>query len=128
MARRAAEILNDREKALRGARIVLLGVSYKAGSGDVRESPALRVAARLATSGADLSYHDPYVPDATINGVVYESKPLDDDLLDGCDLAVILTDHPGIDYRRVVERAACTYDTRGATEGLAAVPGRLYRA
>ena len=128
VAQRAAEILNDSGKAVRGAKILLLGVAFKGGSAVTRESPALRVADRLATSGAELSYHDPFVPDAVFNDVVYESQPLTDELISDADMVVILTDHAEVDYRRVVDRARCVYDTRGVTESFDAIPGRLYRA
>jgi UDP-N-acetyl-D-glucosamine dehydrogenase len=128
VAQRAGEILNEHGKALRAAKILLLGVAYKGGSGDIRESPALRVADRLAAQGADLVYHDPLVGSASINGVVYDSQPLEDPLIDSSDLVVVLTDHPDVDYPRVLERAACIYDTRGVTAEVTAQPGRLYRA
>jgi nucleotide sugar dehydrogenase len=128
VAQRAAEILNDEGKALRGAHVLLLGVSYKGGSGDVRESPALRIADRLVTSGADVGYHDPYVPQTAINGVIYDSQPLDDTILASSDLVIVLTDHPDIDYRHVLATAPAVYDTRGVTSMLAAAPGhRLHR-
>lgn len=128
VAQRAAEILNDSGKAVRGARILLLGVAFKGGSAVTRESPALRVADRLATSGAELTYHDPFVPDAVFDDVVYESQPLTDELIEAADMVIVLTDHAGVDYRRVVDRASCVYDTRGVTESFEARPGRLYRA
>lgn len=127
VAQRAAEILNDSGKAVRGARIVLLGVAFKGKSAVVRESPAIRVADRLAIAGADLAYHDGYVAAATINGVVYESQPLHDELLSSADLVVVLTDHPEPDYANVVEISRCVYDTRGVTVGVDAPPGRLHR-
>jgi nucleotide sugar dehydrogenase len=118
VVQRAAEILNGEGKALRGARVLLLGVSYKGGSGDVRESPSLRVADRLVASGADVSYHDPYVPNVAIGGVVYDSQPLDDAILQTSDLVIVLTDHPDVDYERVIAGAGCVYDTRGVTAAL----------
>jgi nucleotide sugar dehydrogenase len=128
VAQRAAEILNDEGKALRGARVLLLGVSYKGGSGDVRESPALRVADRLATSGADVVFHDPHVPQAAINGVICDSQPLDDALLASSDLVIVLTDHPEIDYAHVLATAPALYDTRGVTAMLEPGSGqRLHR-
>lgn len=126
VAQRAAEILNKEGKALRDARVVLLGVAYKGGSGDVRESPALRVADRLAISGADVVYHDPYVATAMINGVAQDSLALDEQLLAEADLVIVLTDHPDIDYGWVVATAPCTYDTRGVTASLE-TSGTLYR-
>lgn len=127
VAQRAAEILNDEGKALRGARVLLLGVAYKGGSGDVRESPALRVADRLARSGAAITYHDPYVPSAVIDGDVYGSADLTDGLLRGSDLVVVLADHPGVDYERVVVVAPCVFDTRGVTREISPDGGRVHR-
>jgi nucleotide sugar dehydrogenase len=128
VAQRAAEILNESGKAVRGARVLVLGVAFKGGSAVTRESPAVRVADRLVTSGADVSYHDALVPHATFNGVVYDSQDLTDDLISSADLVIVLTDHPDVDYRRVVDRAQCVYDTRGVTEMFEPIPGRLYRA
>src|SRR5207302_10251232 len=110
-----AEILNDRGKALRGARVLLLGLSFKGGSADTRESPAVRVADRLARSGAAITYHDAFVPSATIDGEGYESCELTDSAITGADLGLVLTDHPGVDYARVAAEADCIYDTRGVT-------------
>jgi UDP-N-acetyl-D-glucosamine dehydrogenase len=128
VAQRAAEILNESGKAVRGARVLLLGVAFKGASAVTRESPAVRVADRLGTSGAEISYHDPFVPQTTFNGVVHDSQDLTDAIIDDADLVIVLTDHPGVDYRRVVDRAMCVYDTRGVTESFEKTPGRLYRA
>ncbi|MCA1830925.1 MAG: nucleotide sugar dehydrogenase, partial [Actinobacteria bacterium] len=128
VAQRASEILNEHGKAVRGATVLVLGVAYKGASGDTRESPALRVADRLAAAGADLTYHDPFVPTTTINGVVHASEPLTDDGVRSADLVLVLTDHPDIDYAHIVDIANCTYDTRGVTTHVSAPHGRLYRA
>jgi UDP-N-acetyl-D-glucosamine dehydrogenase len=128
VAQRAAEILNERGKALRGARLLLLGVAFKGGSSDIRESPAVRVADRLARSGAAITYHDPFVPAATIDGEGYESAHLADDLIRDADLVLVLADHPGVDYARVVSVADCIYDTRGVTWHLGATGAEIYRS
>lgn len=128
VVQRAAEILNDQGKAIRRAKILLLGMAYKGGSSDTRESPSLRVASRLLASGAEIGYHDAFVDHASVDGFVFESQPLEDSAIAAADLVLILTDHPGIDYGRVVEAASCVFDTRGVTSGISAPPGRLYRA
>ncbi|MEX2393913.1 MAG: nucleotide sugar dehydrogenase [Actinomycetota bacterium] len=128
VAQRASEILNEHGKAVRDADVLLLGVAYKGGSGDTRESPALRVANRLVTLGASVTYHDPFVPQASINGFVYDSQPLTDGSITSADLVIVLADHPGIDYADVVSKAKCVYDTRGVTAGWSAPAGVLYRA
>lgn len=127
VVQRAAEILNDEGKALRGAHLLLIGVAYKGGSGDVRESPALRVADRLASAGAMLRYHDPHVAHAMIDGVVRDSVELTNEELRGSDLVVILTDHPDVDYARVLEVARAVFDVRGVTAHTPEHSARLYR-
>jgi len=110
-----AEALNRRRRCLNGSRILALGVAYKRGVGDIRESPALEVLAMLRERGADIAYADPYVPSVVIEGA--ELKAVDVTLaeLAGADCVVILTDHPDFDYRRIVDTALLVVDTRGAT-------------
>jgi UDP-N-acetyl-D-glucosamine dehydrogenase len=107
--------LNDAGKPVRGSRVLLLGVSYKAGVGDLRESPALKIVELLSARGADVRYHDPYVPEIAEHGL--RSLPLDD-ALEGIDLAVIVTAHPAVDHGGVVERAPQVLDLRGTTRHL----------
>jgi UDP-N-acetyl-D-glucosamine dehydrogenase len=108
--------LNDRGRAVRGARIAVLGVSYKPGVGDVRESPALKIIELLLTLGADVAYHDPFV--AAVESLELRSTPLEETLA-GADLVVIVTAHPGIDYDAIAARAACVFDLRGVTRASA---------
>jgi UDP-N-acetyl-D-glucosamine dehydrogenase len=106
--------LNDAGLAVKGARIAVFGVSYKSGVGDVRESPALKILELLRELGAELCYHDAYVPsipELALTSVSVEQA------LGGADLALIVTVHPGVDYELVVERARITVDLRGATRG-----------
>jgi UDP-N-acetyl-D-glucosamine dehydrogenase len=104
--------LNDRGIAVRGARIALLGVSYKPGVGDVRESPALKIIELLLKLGAEVVYHDPYVP--TLKRFELESKPLEQALA-GADLVLIVTAHAGIDYDALAADGTCVFDLRGVT-------------
>jgi UDP-N-acetyl-D-glucosamine dehydrogenase len=108
-----AAALNDDSKSVRGSRIAILGVSYKAGVGDVRESPAIKIMKLLAERGAELSYHDPYVPELAGFGLV--SKSLDE-VLDA-DVVVIVTAHPDLDTERMLSEAALVVDFRGVTGG-----------
>ena len=94
--------------------MAILGVSYKAGVGDLRESPALKIMSTLREQGAELRYHDPYVP--KLAEFDLESEPLDDALED-CDAAVIITAHPDLDLDIVAERAPLIVDFRGVTIG-----------
>jgi UDP-N-acetyl-D-glucosamine dehydrogenase len=109
--------LNDVHKSVRGSRVLLLGVSYKAGVGDIRESPALKIIQLLRKHGAEVSYHDPHVPALPEHELT--SRGLDE-ALDGIDLAVIVTAHPSVDHGRVVERAPQVLDLRGTTRHLGA--------
>jgi UDP-N-acetyl-D-glucosamine dehydrogenase len=109
---RIARALNEAEKAVKGSRILLLGVSYKAGVGDIRESPALEIVAMLRELGAEVSYHDPFAAELAEFGL--RSVDLDEGLR-AADLAAIVTAHPGIDYGEVVAAAPLTIDFRGVT-------------
>jgi UDP-N-acetyl-D-glucosamine dehydrogenase len=114
---RIARALNEAEKAVKGSRVLLLGVSYKAGVGDIRESPALEIAALLRELGAEVTYHDPFVPE--LRDFDLASADLDE-ALGSTDLAAIVTAHPGIDYGAVVAAAPLTIDFRGVTREIEA--------
>jgi len=114
---RIARALNEVGKPVRGSKVLLLGVSYKAGVGDVRESPALTIAKHLADLGAEVSYHDPHVPRLADLGL--DSVDLAEGLA-AADAAAIVTAHPGLDYADVVSSAALVVDFRGVTRGIEA--------
>jgi UDP-N-acetyl-D-glucosamine dehydrogenase len=105
-------VLNDAGLSVKGARILLLGVGYKPGVGDTRESPALKILSLLGELGAQVSYHDPHVPVLADFGLT--SGVLEDSLQDA-DLAVIVTAHPTVDHELVVRRARLVLDLRGVT-------------
>ncbi|MFN2453413.1 MAG: nucleotide sugar dehydrogenase [Pyrinomonadaceae bacterium] len=116
-----ADGLNDDRKALNGARVLLLGVAYKKDIEDVRESPALSIIDRLRAKGADVTYHDPFVREVRFDdahteggGAPLSSIDLTDTELQAADAVVIVTDHSGIDYRRVTRLAPLIIDTRNA--------------
>jgi UDP-N-acetyl-D-glucosamine dehydrogenase len=107
--------LNDASKAVRGAKVLVLGVSYKRGVGDMRESPALKIIDLLQARGADLRYHDPYVPELPVQGLRHvELGPA----LQDADVAVIVTAHPGIDHEAVARAVPQTVDFRGVTRNV----------
>jgi UDP-N-acetyl-D-glucosamine dehydrogenase len=110
-----ASALNDERKAVNGSRIVVLGVAYKADINDVRESPALDIIRLLEALGADVVYHDPFVPSFQEDGMRHESVALTDDELKRSDAVVIVTNHSSIDYQRLVDGANLVVDTRNAT-------------
>ena len=109
---RIARALNEAEKPVKGSRILLLGVSYKAGVGDTRESPALEIVGMLRELGAEVSFHDPFAAELAEFGL--RSVDLDEGLR-SADLAAIVTAHPGIDYAEVVATVPLTIDFRGVT-------------
>lgn len=116
-ADKISRALNDHKKALRGSRVAILGVSYKPGVGDLRESPAIKIMRILGDRGAELAYHDVHVPELPDFGLC--SQPLDA-ALDGADVAVVLTAHPGLDVETVVSGAPLLVDFRGVTRGIEA--------
>jgi UDP-N-acetyl-D-glucosamine dehydrogenase len=116
-AERVQRALNDAGKPVRGSRVLLLGVAYKPGVGDTRESPALRIAALLGELGGEISYHDPHVPELPALGLA--SVDLDEALA-GADVAAIVTAHPELDYERVVAQAPLVVDFRGVTRQIEA--------
>jgi UDP-N-acetyl-D-glucosamine dehydrogenase len=114
---RIERALNDLGKPVRGSQILLLGVSYKAGVGDIRESPSLKIARRLLELGAEVSYYDPHVPALPEFELV--CADLDEALADA-DVAAIVTAHPEVDYENVVSAVPTVIDFRGVTRGIEA--------
>jgi UDP-N-acetyl-D-glucosamine dehydrogenase len=112
---RIARALNEAGKPVRGSKVLILGVSYKAGVGDTRESPALKILKGLRELGADVSYHDSHVPELPEFGL--SSEPLAE-ALETADLAAIVTVHPELDFREVVSVAPLVVDFRGVTRDL----------
>jgi UDP-N-acetyl-D-glucosamine dehydrogenase len=107
--------LNDASKPVKGSKIAILGVSYKGGVGDTRESPALRIMDELAKRGASLVYHDPFVPELAQLNLV--SADLTEAVSDA-DAVVLVTAHPGIDHLSLAQEAELFIDLRGVTRGL----------
>ncbi|MBC7901594.1 MAG: nucleotide sugar dehydrogenase [Saprospiraceae bacterium] len=113
--------LNNVKKAVNGSKILILGVAYKKDIDDMRESPALSIIDLLRARGADLVYHDPFVPEVTFDHAytigdaepIYNSE-LTDDLMRNSDCVIICTEHSGVDYKRVCELAPLIVDTRNA--------------
>ena len=98
--------------AMKGSRILVLGVSYKPDIGDIRESPALKILSLLDTAGAAVSYHDPHVPQFRENGLELSSVAYEPGAYD---CVVIVTDHSSIDYEQLVDEATLVVDLRNAT-------------
>ncbi len=109
---RITSALNDEKKPVNGSRVLILGVSYKPNVGDLRESPSLRILELLAGNGADVVYHDPYVPELPEHGL--ESVELTEERIVEADCVVIATDHKAVDLEPVVSRASKIVDLRNA--------------
>jgi UDP-N-acetyl-D-glucosamine dehydrogenase len=116
--------LNSREKAVNGSRVHLVGVSYKADVGDLRESPALKLIGLLRAEGAEVSYHDPHIPELPEQGL--SSQDLDGSLAN-VDCVAIVTAHSGIDYGRLADRAPLLVDFRNATGTNGSANGRVWK-
>jgi UDP-N-acetyl-D-glucosamine dehydrogenase len=111
---RTADLLNDRDRSLRGSRILLVGVSYRKDLPDLRESPALKVMEKLHQKGALVSYHDPMVPCLPWYYHGMESQPLTAATLQAVDCVVLLTDHTELDRELLARHAPVVLDTRNA--------------
>ena len=117
-----ADALNDRTRALRSARILVLGVAYKAGVADVRDSPALEIIEGLVAKGAVVEYHDPFVSSVLIGTHTVKSIRWDDAALGSRDVVLILTNHATYDWTEIVREAKLVIDTRNATGALPPSP------
>ena len=116
---KATRMLNTVRKCLNGSRILLLGMAYKADLSDCRESPAIEVYLRLQQAGAEVSYHDTWLPVISDHNVRAMSVELTSDVLRNADLVIITTNHSDVDYQRVVELAPLILDTRNVTREIA---------
>jgi UDP-N-acetyl-D-glucosamine dehydrogenase len=119
VAKRVGEALNAAKKPMRGSRVLILGVAYKADIADTRETPAEKLVELLRTAGADVAYHDPHVPE--FDGM--RSAPLEPE---SYDCVAIVTAHSAIDYADVVGRASVVVDFRNATKGVE-IDGKVWK-
>ena len=115
----AAEALNQRGKAVKGSKVLVLGLAYKKDIDDLRESPSLTIIELLQQQGADVKYNDPFFPTVG-RGRHYNLNmtctPIDD--VSGYDCVLIVTDHSSYDYAKIVSQAKLVIDTRNATKDL----------
>jgi UDP-N-acetyl-D-glucosamine dehydrogenase len=114
VAQRVGESLNDVGKAVRGASVFVLGVSYKPDVGDVRESPALKVMTHLFRRGARVTFHDPFVPSVVLGGTQLPRSRLDRHSLEKADCVALLTPHKSYDLDWLAEHAPFIFDARNA--------------
>lgn len=120
-------LLNERERSLKGAKVLVVGVTYKRDTADVRESPALDVIELLHQRGAKVSYSDPFVPALSIEGHEVPFQPLTADVVRAQDVVALVTDHTGLDYRMIVDNAPLVFDTRNATRKVPGTKGKVIR-
>jgi UDP-N-acetyl-D-glucosamine dehydrogenase len=112
--RKLGEVLNDHGRAIKGSKVLVVGVAYKRDIDDLRESPALDILRLLRTQGADVSYHDPFVAGFTEDGFAHVSVPLTAATLDAADAVMIVTDHSQLDYGLIRRHGKLIVDTRNA--------------
>ena len=123
VVRKASDALNEHCKAMKGSKVLVLGVAYKKNISDLRESPALDIIKLLQEKGAKVSFHDPHCPEikddghTPIQGLPMHSVALTDEALKSADLVLVVTDHSGLDYERVLKVAPLVLDTRGVLKG-----------
>jgi len=109
-------LLNRRQQALNGAKILLLGIAYKRDVADIRESPALKLIALLEQGGARIAYHDPHVRQVIVDGKLYKSVVLASETLQSRDAVVLVTDHSTFDYDFITDHCDLLLDTRNAVK------------
>jgi UDP-N-acetyl-D-glucosamine dehydrogenase len=114
---RAAELLNGDSKPLNGARVLLLGITYKKDVADQRESPVMVIGSKLRSRGAELAYHDPYVAQWSVNGrPVRRAEDLHAEVI-AADLVILLQDHTAYDLDQISRSGRLVLDTRGRISG-----------
>jgi UDP-N-acetyl-D-glucosamine dehydrogenase len=112
--RKLQDTLNDTGRAVKGSRVLVLGVAYKRDIDDLRESPALDIIRLIEQQGATVDYHDPFVRQFTEDGHTRRSVALTPEAVAGYDAVMVVTDHTGVDYAMVARQARCVVDTRHA--------------
>jgi UDP-N-acetyl-D-glucosamine dehydrogenase len=115
--RRVTELLNRQRKSVNGSRVLLLGLAYKRGTSDWRESPSVGVAERLEASGAEVVFCDPYIAEVNAQHVPHPLVPFMPETLSTADLVVVLVDHPEFDPAVIAEHARLVFDTKNLLRG-----------
>jgi nucleotide sugar dehydrogenase len=114
---RIQDLLNDQSKALKGSRVLLLGVTYKPDIADLRESPALEVAELLLDKGADMVFHDPHATQFRVHGEMLQGQTDLDAALAAADVVVLLQAHKAYDLKDIASKSKVIFDTRGKLSG-----------
>jgi UDP-N-acetyl-D-glucosamine dehydrogenase len=118
VVQRLSDLLNSGKKCLNGANILLMGVAYKRDVADLRESPVLGIINALSKKGANINYHDPYVPYFEFLGRPWHSQPINGEMLQQQDCVLIVTDHSCFDYDALIRGSKLVFDTRNATRNV----------
>jgi UDP-N-acetyl-D-glucosamine dehydrogenase len=124
---KVADALNDYKKCMNGAKILMLGMAYKADISDTRESPAKNIFKLLLTKSAEVSYNDPYVPEIMIGGSLYKSVKLDASEFKKYDLIVITAAHSQYDWSKLLKHNIPVVDTRNAVKNAKSVKANIYK-
>jgi len=127
VVRLISDALNERNQCLNGTKILAMGVAYKRGVGDIRESPALQVLSSLMKKGAVVVYTDPHVPSIEINGTSLRSQEPTAAEFKAADCILILTDHREFNYQEIIDSGSLVVDTRDATWGIASAENQVVR-
>jgi len=123
---RLTEILNQHRICLNGAKILILGVTYKKDIADLRESPVLKIIKLLEKRKAKVSYHDPHIATFLLEGRRYTSIKLNQKFLREADIILIATGHSSYEYEKIVEKSRLIFDTRNATREVKKNRGKIY--
>ncbi|QDI93208.1 nucleotide sugar dehydrogenase [Salicibibacter halophilus] len=108
----------EQKKNIKASNILLCGIAYKKDSNDVRSSPAISIMKNFLQLGANVVYHDPYVPEVTIDQQTCHSVPLTTEQLEDADIVIFLTDHSTFPMQKIMDHATLIYDSRNQTQGL----------
>lgn len=114
VVKKVQDALNEQQKPLKGSKILIIGTAYKPDVDDIRESPSLDIIGLLRQKGADLDYHDPYIPTISHDDWTLESLNDIDEGVQNADCVVIVTDHSTYDYEGILNNASLIIDTRNA--------------
>ncbi len=122
------QVLKDKKKGIKGSSLLIIGVSYKKDIADTRESPAFEVMRIMLDNGAQILYHDSYVPNISLGERgVYTSQELTASLVESVDCVVIIADHSNIDYELITKHANVVVDTRNATRSIQSIPSNIIK-
>jgi UDP-N-acetyl-D-glucosamine dehydrogenase len=113
IVRLISENLNKNQQAINSSKLLIMGISYKKDINDIRESPALDIIQLLHKAGANVDYHDPFVPELKLDNFTYKSVKIDkEEFLKGFDATIIITDHSNVEYEKIYNSSKLIIDTR----------------